>query len=339
MEFNGVSKNLRLGSFNLFLWMCIVATYFQMACAQKKLTEIPSDDLSIHFRYVAKMGETKKYYTRLQDIPNATLIPRTYEYVEGKSFYLTTETIDLGSPIVSIKVPLSDEQEFRKVRVLRLIENEMLPEGYEWKDCTISTDVLQSSTSDTSSEEYLDFVRQYHERYAKYLPDYSQRKVSCELYTKLRDGEYFALVLQTRPPPIKAFTDLALSLDRKPHAPDTDVEYTVILKNSGPNPIQELNFRSSFDVDTSLISVKPNQGKCKKSDWGSGGGSTVCYIGSLPAGASTRIAFTGRSTGMTRTVVPGELNIGWHIEVIVKEHSNDPVWPVNSFLFSPLLVR
>lgn len=257
----GRDKMLQLLAFALTL-----ALGFQVACAQRNLKAIAdNDEISLRFEHMARSGDTKKYLIDLRDIPNAPPLPTGYKLLDSKSYYLKTQAIDLGDPIVSFRIQAKSEEDFRKARVLRLRASEMTPRGYEWRDCTISLDNVWQTPSYSK------------EHYGEYLRDDSQRKVACHIRDEpLKPDEYLAVVLQGRPPPTKPFTHLTYTVEPNGGRASTDdVSYKITFENTGQKDIGELNILSSFNAN--VTTMKTERGTCRRSDWGFYGGSTACY--------------------------------------------------------------
>jgi hypothetical protein len=328
-------------SLHLFFKRSILVTAISTSlsisgCAQ--LSEKPANpnEISVEFQHIAKRADVKKSIVALSNVPNAPPIARTYRPITNKAYKIETQTIDLGSPLVAVKVEVNSEADFKTVRVLRLIENEFRPRGYEWQDCTVSVEtVLAFEGPDPSSWNSLDA---YREVYAAKFPDYANRRIRCELNERMKPREHLVVVRQIEPVPTKVFTQLKFSFeaDGKSVREEGDVTYELTFHNSGPADIGDLSFRSTFDPDTRLDSMKPASGNCVRSEWGTLDGSVVCHVGRLSVGGSTKIQLKGSFRSVPGGDDTGKGNSSWQIVAVIRERENDPAWAVNRFFVWPL---
>jgi hypothetical protein len=274
----------------------------------------------VQFQHVAKLGETKTYLLNLEQTPAATALPGGYKLFQNKLYKVKTETIDLGWPILTVKVPTVERSDLGKLRLLHLVRNELVPKGSEWKDCTVAVD------NPWEPERYL------APELARYLPSYANKTISCELNDGQRPDEYFAVVLQDVPSPTRAFTELTYEIEGGERRPLGGHEaYDLTLKNSGQKSIGELNIRSMFN--SRMTSMTPERGKCERSDFGFGGGTAVCYLGELPVNGKVKIHF--EVTVIPQMVEPPNV-FNWDVSAVIKEKPGDAVWPVNQLGFELL---
>jgi hypothetical protein len=305
-------------------------------CAQVSEQPIAADEVSVEFRHVAKRADVKKSVVALSDIPKAPQTPQTYRIIENRVIKIESETIDLGDLIVTLKVPTKTEADFGAVKVLRLVANELRANGFEWQDCTVSVETLTAFELLPTEPDYLPRIDDYKQVHSKHLPNYAQRQVSCELKDRMKSTEYLVVVRQVEPVPTKIFTRLEVSLDSKSVAANGDVSYLLDFRNAGPKDIAELTYRSNFDLDTSVVSAKPDSGKCVRSDWGTRDGSFVCFAGRLAANTSTKVRFEGVRSAGFGIDQPAEQNKAWQIRAVIWERENDPTWVVNRLYIEPL---
>jgi hypothetical protein len=306
---------------------------FTSACAQGSEHPVPPDEISVEFRHVAKRGDVKKAVVALSDVPNAPPIPQTYRPFVNKAYKIETETIDLGDPLVAVKVEANNEDDFKAVRVLRLIANEMRPRGFEWQDCTVSVETVLAFEGPTpASWSSLDA---YREAYSSKFPDYTRRLVRCELQDRMEPLEHLVVVRQIELVPTKTFTQLKFSLDSQ-NVSDGNVTYELTFRNVGPKEIADLSFRSAFGSDTRLNSMKPSSGKCVRSAWATPDGSVVCHTGRVPVGGSTTIQLKGSFRAVPGGDDAGKRNREWDIVALISERENDPLWAVNRIFILPL---
>lgn len=336
---NRIDKS-QVRALRILIFIIFVGVTAGTACGQPATSELKgNDEISIDFKHPAKRGETKKYFIKLGDIPNAPAISNRYKLLHDKTYYLSTDVIDLGTPTVTFfQVPVINEEEFKKVRVLRLIPEEFMHGGWEWKDCTISLETTRSQFIDKSSAEYLESEREFKEVYGKYLPDYSQRRVACDFDAHgLAQKEYFALVVQTREPPSKPLTELKLTLDDERHDRTGNAfTYKVIFKNTGAADIGALDFRASFDIEANLTTVRPERGRCKRSAGGNKQRAFICYIDILKAGESVSVEFYGEPSGLSRDETRGKFRPRWIVNGFMRERPGDPSFMVNYFIFDSI---
>jgi len=182
--------------FRMCAFALIASGFSAPSCAQRLVEVTDPGEISVTFRHVAKSGDTKKFLIGSADIPKAPDIPSPYQSISNKSYKLVTGTIDLGDPVISFKVPLNNEEEFRQVRVLRLVVNKS--PAFEWKDCTMSLESVQALEATTTNPEYLLYLQNYKKENSKYFPNFSSRQISCEIDDGLKTEEYFTIVRQLR---------------------------------------------------------------------------------------------------------------------------------------------
>jgi hypothetical protein len=297
----------------------VPCAFFALACGSWNLKEVADDnEISIKFQHVARFGETKKYLIDIEQVPKIPFLPTAYKLFENKAYYLKTDTIDLGDPIVSFKIPTDSEEVFRNVRVLHPAFNPLARNGFEWKDCTMAEDNVWK-------------VPPYNKEEAGgFLPDFATRNVNCMVREGLQPEEFFAVVLQSKPPTTTPFTKLSFDYRMiEQHTSSNAGSYELTIKNSGQRNIGDLNVFSNFN--TGLISIDPDQGKCERLPHYSGPGSSVCYLGGLAVDQETTIRFDVPLTSS----FADENRLSWVVDAVITEESGDPLWPANYFSFHP----
>jgi hypothetical protein len=294
---------------------------------QVSLTEVVVDqELSLKYEFLGKRGGVTKSTVDLVKVPGASPIPTAYKPLQNTSSHVVIDAIYYGPPIFTFKVPIPDEEQFKKARILVLWENAINPVGYEWKDCTITP----KNPPDDGSEARREIVREF-------LPNFVGKRVSC--ITEFRADNYFAVVRQLQAPPEAPFTTLKVALVSKRPAAGNRTVYAISVRNEGTGNIGEVNLASNFDIDTRVVSMKPSQGACKEYAMTPFGRADVCHLGALAAGKAATIEFTGESSGMPNGMPPGviqEPNFNWSIRGYIKQYPADPNWPVNWFSLDPL---
>jgi len=276
-----------------------------------------------------KKGETNVYRIELSQIPDAPPLADVY-WPLNASYQLSSNAIATNG-IATFIVPVSDEQEFDHTRVLRLDKDDMFSSGYGWLDCTVSK---REKPNDEESN-------RYGERFAKFLPDYSQKKISCE-FGKLNgpDSTYFTVVERTEEPPNVAFTKIVPRLDRIEKIDGSDeTVYTVSISNEGPKVASEINFFSNFDQNFRVVAAEPSAGMCRRLSFGTGFGAMACFLGRLAPAEKVVIKFRGTPLNFPGRTPSDNPNKNWMIVGYAKEKPNDPLWPPNRFTLDPLMSK
>jgi hypothetical protein len=317
--------------------LALLIGLYGAACAQKPVVSDPNE-VTIDFKHPATPVDMKKRLISLNEIPDSSTLPNPFQLVGNRSYLIESKTIDLGMPIVTVKVPVDSEEEFKKLRILRRVENELSESGYEWRDCTVSRDPRTRADLKVDSPEYQEHLKSYERYYSKYFPDYSVRTISCEMKPeRLKPEEYFAVVRQIDAPPVKAFTDLKLSvLETAPSAPGKETTYKMSFTNGGQKNIGSVTIRSIFESDIRVTFYTPSKGTCNVPRK-LGNPRVICFLGELGVGETTTLELRGTPTGFKASGLPGEpSNRGWVVDAVILERANDPLWTVNYFLFQPL---
>lgn len=257
-----VTLSMLLNNFQMFAkfssLLTLVLALNTVACSQKLIDISDSNDVQIDMKFVGKQGKIKKYLIENDGKQIEPPIPNIYEIFEKKYYKIETDKIAYGETISIFKVPTNQEN-FAKVRILRLIAEELNPNGFEWQDCTITSNSLENPADESYSASH-------NERLKKFLPDFSQKTVSCELQNAIKSEEFFVVTLQSEIPPREPFTKITWNLESK-ELPSKNgaVFYKLTFTNTGTKDIAEFNFRSVFDMDTKLNMFKPSQGTCRVS--------------------------------------------------------------------------
>jgi len=322
----------------------LVLASFEVACAQKSLTQVTNEDeISVKFTSVFKNGETGRYAVKFEEIPNAGVLPTGYVPLTAKSFLIRSTAI-FSDAIATINAPVSPEVEFKKVRILMLTRNELVPRGFEWKDCTVLPKRSEDIPAKVQLEQpqWIQYFKGYNETMAKFMHDFVRKKVSCEMDGYEGSGDrYLTVIRLAEPAPTVPFTQITSTVEVLPAPSSTsEIAYRLILKNAGNKDAAELNFYSRFDSDFGLVSVKPSQGGCGPSM--RSGGTAVCHLGSLAAGRSATVELVAVPTpggGSSNPLKPGPANESWSVDGFAKERPADPHWMANHFEFQPLKRR
>jgi hypothetical protein len=269
------------------LWILLMFLFvWNQACAQLAGgRSVDKDEVKVDVEFIGKAGEISTSLVDLKAIPNGSRLPNEYQIVANKSYRLKTDLIEYGEPIITFKVPINSEKEFRKVRVLRLTATDKNPSGYEWSDCTITDEQWLYDQDKEPSE-----ARKT--RIFKYLPDALNKLISCAP-DRLVDDNYFAVALLTQPTLEGAAPAINVKLEKPEETPQQGKKhYRVSFTNVTKTHLAEVNFYSHFDADTRFDSgavidpYKASQGTCRPSKQGSSYGSIVCYFGPLAPNAT-----------------------------------------------------
>ncbi|MEP7077050.1 MAG: hypothetical protein ABI878_14690 [Acidobacteriota bacterium] len=234
--------------------------------------------------------------------------------------------------MVSFRAPVNNPVDFGKVKILQLTSTEDFnSNGLEWRECTLSSieEEAKASGDDPMSEDRKTWL-------SRFLPDFKNRSVSC-VAEEFTSENYFAVVLETEPPPKQPFTHVeAQLLSQEKSADGTSVKYLVSFKNTGPKHLDEITIYSFFADDLMASVFTPSQGRCQMGKIGGNLGSIVCYLGPLEPGSNATISFIAAPSKMSGLNMSEVSNKGWRIWVFLKERALDPNWPVNRFTFKPL---
>lgn len=314
----------------ILLFIALVMALSTVNCAQKLIDLGDSKDISIDIERIGKPGISKKYLIPTGDKPINPQIPNNYRVFEKKYYKIQTDIIAYGQTIFTFKA-VANQEDFSKVRILHLISNELNTHGFEWEDCTVTPDKL----GDPAAENY---SAKAAGRLKKFLPNFPQKTVSCELGNAMKSEEFFVVGTLTKMPPAEPFTKITWNLETQELSSQNGaINYKVTFTNAGTNDIAEFNFRSIFADDTRLNSFEPSQGNCRTSTYGSSYGSVVCYMGKIPAGKSVTLKLEGENSGLGgMPSLPDKKNENWEIFGYFKESPNDPNWNMNSVWFNPI---
>jgi hypothetical protein len=190
---------------------------------------------------------------------------------------------------------------------------------------------------EASPEANKDFIEGFNTRMAAFMPDFTKRKLSCEIdrFADRSDEGYYAVTTLEERIPTQPFTQLEFSLSSTERT-GNETLYRISVKNIGKKDAAEVNFRSMFGDDTKLVSFTPSQGRCQRSSWGHSAGSMVCYLGRLRSGEDASIEFRGSPFENPGGRVPPSPNDLWEIFGAAKENPDDPWWKRSWFRFHPL---
>jgi len=323
----------------------LFAVFFGLSCEKKTSPEILNEQSDLNSSKqqpqnepelaknvsvtadVFKPGESKVYRVEFSQIPNAPPLADVYRPL-NTSYRLSSNAIATNA-VATFSVAASDEKEFNDTRILLLNKEETSPGGYEWQDCTIGPRKNRTKNAKAAP---------YNERLDKFVPDFSQKKISC-IFDRINGTEetFFTVVVQTEEPPLHAFTKIVAALDRVEKVPGSDeTVYTVSVSNMGPKAAGEINIFSNFDENFELIEAAPSAGLCRKLSSGTGLGSTACFLGQLGPAEKATITFRGRPLNFPGEIQTHQPNKNWRIIGYAKEKPSDPRWPANRFSLDPL---
>ena len=276
--------------------------------------DVPREEAVITALQVFKKGDSKIERADPNLIPKAPPIPHVYAFKTG---YRITSNAVFSEAMLTVTVPASEESDFQKARLLSLQEDDMYPDGYVWRDCTM----LQA------------------DRGKEFLPDPVKKTVSCHFAgAGIAAGKYFLLVSQTAEPRTTAVAKIKMGVEKS----ETQIEkgqisYSLAVTNQGPQDVGEVNFHSTFS-HAELVEVNPSNGNCKRARFGSSDSSVVCHLGELKVGQKAMIEFTARSDREARySASDKDFNKQWVIRGFSRKGPTELVVSADVFHVRPLI--
>ena len=305
------------------------------ACAQKQVgADVTPAELSLKFKWIFQKGETTARRVSQPSIPNAPSLPTGYALFDGRSYVVRSTSIG-SEALVSVNGLSATQADFGSIRILELEKNELVPGGYEWRDCTI----LPRSVADLRppvEPHWVEYVEAYNRDMAKHFPDFNLKRVSCspEGYGGRGADKYLLVVRQIQPQPRSPFTEIKLTLEAAETNGNADWRFVTSIANVGKKDAAEVNLSSHFEANINGVSVSSSQGKCRSSFGGIG--RVVCHLGPLAAGRSATIEVIVSPKPETDPNYSDVRKGPWLIEGYAKERAVDPHWFANHFEFEPL---
>jgi uncharacterized repeat protein (TIGR01451 family) len=206
---------------------------------------------------VFERGETKIEELDLAKLP---ALPPGFVPLNGKAYRVTTTAVVSGPYDAVFKVnSVTDEQAFKKLRVLHFEPDEFDPESYVWMDRTAESG---------------------HPAPAH---DFHQRTVIGHS-EELNAGVFMVVNLV---PTIHANADLEVTAKASPESVQmpANVTFSITVKNNGPDGATNVGAKMDQSrVGGYFVSATPTQGTCKGLRSG-----VYCKLGPLDAGASATI--------------------------------------------------
>lgn len=238
--------------------MAMVVVVSLVAFSDRAASQTKGDGpVSVVYGHLFKTGELKIEPLELKDLP---VLPAGYTAIDDKAYRITTTAVVAGLHTIRFAVPsVTEEDAFKKLRILRTDEDPFDPDGLIWSDVT-----LRNS--------------------AKSAPSFSTKTI----YGKSEGlGVYVIAKLVREVPPSTAVADLIVTINGGPDqltAPSL-ISYTIKVLNQGPDNATDVGAWDEIAGPVDLASVEPSQGKCKPGV----GQLIVCKLGSLKVGESVAV--------------------------------------------------
>ncbi|HET6975525.1 MAG TPA: Ig-like domain-containing protein [Pyrinomonadaceae bacterium] len=199
---------------------------------------------------------------KIEPVGFATLpsLPAAYASLNNKAFRITTTAVVSGPHTIRFTVSsVTEEEAFKKLRILHVDSDPYDPDGLVWVDVT----VLNSPATS---------------------PSFSTKTICGESETL---GVYVIAKQAEAVSRSRTTADLVVTssnLADRITAP-TLINYTIKVFNQGPDNATDVGLFDGLSGQAGLVSAEPSQGKCKTR-----GGHIVCKLGSLRAGESVTVA-------------------------------------------------
>ncbi len=320
-----IAKLLKVRSSLMFALLLFAAA--TPACAQEKpkrmipgasvkelVPETPNETENgisqIIYGQLFKPGTTEYTHVGAKALKDAPPLPTGYVLFKDLVYRIKTEAITSGSQITVFSLPSADnETDFGNLGILHFEDDEMSPAGSSWAEVTIFPGGWDEHFNSVSKTQY--DVQQR---------DFKSRRIAAISH---HFGLFaVALFQETQPRRTGPFTQTEVKATSSPGqvSEDHEVTHTIIVKNKGPNSVAEVDVKEEVDTYLQYISATSTQGTCKESTQSNG--RVLCYLGSLPAGASASIKVVSRVRhNMILTKDANE--VVNFLEVVFKENPTD----------------
>jgi len=289
----------------------MISALLNAGCHMLSRSATDPGEVVVSIQYLGKRGKTNAYRIPFARIPHHRNIPNDYQLLGGASYEITTDAIDFGDTIVTFRAQVNSLEEFQRLRILELKEYELDESGYIWRDCTLGDNGFLIEPS-----------RAYDEWLSKFSPNFENKQISCALTDRFESNNYFAIAFSNNkyvPVP----TEIATEVVRNEPTSNNQTLYTLSLKNIGDHRLEQVNFNSTFDVDTAVVSFKSEQGRCQRTDFGSSFGSIVCYVGPLAPGQATSVELIAERSRLGGLDPAKKFNEAWTIMGVAKARDDD----------------
>jgi len=283
----------------------------------------------ILFAQLFKPGPTQYKHVGSGALKNAPPFPTGYTLFKDRVYDVKTQAIITSAFNITVfnVTSAENEQEFRKLAILHLEDDEMSPAGKSWNDVTLFTE--------TADERIFHFVPK--DRYDSLKPDFKSKQLAG--VTDQFGIFAVALAPEFGIPSTEPFTQIEVvpSSSPEPVAVGEEVTHTIVVNNKGPNAAAEVNLKEELDPDFGYMSVTSNQGDCKRSNESTG--RVLCHLGALPAGATATITIVAQVRNNPLTKDGSKM--GHSLQINFKHNSTDFVEADNQIFkdFTTTIVR
>jgi hypothetical protein len=214
-------------------------------------------------------------FKSLKDVPP---LPTGYVSFRDQAYDVTTDAMVSGEHVIIFQVPsVSNETEFKRLKVLHLEEDEMSPVGKSWFPVMVVPDAW-----DETSFQFISKTQ-----YEQLLPDFSSRRIAAIT----QDFGVFTIAIssETDALPSEPFTRMELISSSVPETAKQSEQIThiFIIKNNGPAKAEEVNFKEELNSELDFESAVTTQGTCAESTRSNG--RILCHLGPIAAGATVTL--------------------------------------------------
>ena len=282
------TRSIKTLALNVLVVLCLHGSPDALA-----LTTTPQDGpVSVTYGDVYQKGSIK---IEPYDLTTLPALPAGYEALNLKCYLITTTAVVSGPHVFHFRATsVTDETEFKKLRIFHAEPDMYDPESPAWVDRTI----LLSTEGDA--------------------PNFSTKAINA---SSEELGVFVIARLVREVPPSTAVADLVVTSQGSADqvtAPN-NIIYTVKVTNNGPQTATGVGAIDSYPNGGEFISATPSQGSCKEIT-----GSVYCKLGTLPAGHSMTITLVVKPFEGTGSFPPegqGEAN---HASVSANENDDSP---------------
>ncbi len=255
-----------------------------------------------------KPGSTEYAHVGANALKDAPPLPTGYVLFKDLVYRIKTEAVTASSQLIVFNVPSAEnENDFRKLSILHLEDDEMSPSGSSWAEVT----VLRGGW-----DEHFHFVPKA--QYDALQPDFKSKRIAAIT------GEFglFAIALapESEPTRTEPFPEVTLKATSSPEPVPVgeEVTHTITVTNKGTSVAAEVNVKEVLDIYLDYVSATPSQGVCKQK---TAGNNIVCHLGGLPGGASATITLVSRTRPSTMT--KDTIEASNTLEVVFKQSATD----------------
>jgi uncharacterized repeat protein (TIGR01451 family) len=238
----------------------------------------------IIFAQLFKPGETEYKRVGSGVLKDAPPLPTGYTLYKDRVYEVKTHAIITQAFNITIfNVPSTDnEQEFKRLAILHLEDDEMSPSGKSWNDVTLFTE--------TADERIFQFVPK--DKYKSLQPDFKSKQIAG--VTDQFGIFALALAPEYGTPSTGPFTQIEVvpASSPEPVAIGEEVTHTIVIKNTGSRAAAEVNVKEELNPAFEYVSANSSQGSCNQSRESTG--RVLCHLGALPVGASATITIVAR---------------------------------------------